>query len=80
MSGSFTRGLARTSLETFSAIDPNVRIGYVHLRVADLERAIGFYRDALGFQISCADLHPCRFANSLIAIGANGEMQPFEHG
>ena len=28
-----------------------VRIGQVHLEVADLERAIGFYRDVLGFEL-----------------------------
>lgn len=33
-------------------IHPAVRIGHVHLKVADLERAIGFYRDVLGFQIT----------------------------
>lgn len=33
------------------AIHPQVRIGHVHLRVADLERAIRFYRDALGFEL-----------------------------
>jgi catechol 2,3-dioxygenase len=27
-------------------------IGHVHLKVADLERAIGFYRDVLGFQLT----------------------------
>ena len=32
-------------------IDPGVRIGHVHLKVADLERAIGFYRDVLGFDL-----------------------------
>lgn len=32
-------------------IDPEVRIGHVHLRVADLERAITFYRDVLGFEL-----------------------------
>lgn len=32
-------------------IDPGVRIGHVHLKVADLERAIGFYRDVLGFEL-----------------------------
>jgi len=31
-----------------SPIHPGVRIGHVHLKVADLERAIGFYRDVLG--------------------------------
>ena len=32
-------------------LDPRVRIGHVHLKVADLERAIGFYRDVLGFEL-----------------------------
>ena len=32
-------------------IDPRVRIGHVHLKVADLERAISFYRDVLGFEL-----------------------------
>jgi catechol 2,3-dioxygenase len=32
-------------------IDPRVDIGHVHLKVADLERAIGFYRDVLGFEL-----------------------------
>ena len=34
-----------------SALDPQVRIGHVHLRVSDLERAIAFYRDVLGFDL-----------------------------
>jgi catechol 2,3-dioxygenase len=33
-------------------IDPAVRIGHVHLKVADLERALGFYRDVLGFEVT----------------------------
>ena len=33
-------------------IDPQVRIGHVHLKVADLERALGFYRDVLGFEVT----------------------------
>jgi catechol 2,3-dioxygenase len=28
-------------------IHPTVRVGHVHLRVADLDRALAFYRDAL---------------------------------
>ena len=32
-------------------LDPGVDIGHVHLKVADLERAIGFYRDVLGFDL-----------------------------
>ena len=30
----------------------NVRIGHVHLKVADLERALAFYRDVLGFEVT----------------------------
>jgi catechol 2,3-dioxygenase len=33
-------------------IHPDVRIGHVHLKVADLERAIRFYHDVLGFQLT----------------------------
>lgn len=35
-----------------SSIHPDVRIGHVHLKVADLERALGFYRDVLGFEVT----------------------------
>jgi catechol 2,3-dioxygenase len=33
------------------AIDPRTRIGHVHLKVSDLERAERFYVDLLGFQV-----------------------------
>ena len=33
-------------------IDPKVRIGHVHLKVADLERALGFYCGVLGFELT----------------------------
>jgi catechol 2,3-dioxygenase len=32
-------------------IDPRVDIGHVHLKVADLERALGFYVGVLGFEL-----------------------------
>lgn len=32
-------------------IPPNTRIGHVHLKVADLDRALQFYRDLLGFEL-----------------------------
>ncbi|MGI4976887.1 MAG: VOC family protein [Janthinobacterium lividum] len=35
-----------------AAIDPEVRIGHVHLRVADLDRALGFYCGVLGFALT----------------------------
>ncbi len=33
-------------------IGPGVRIGHVHLKVADLDRALRFYRDVLGFELT----------------------------
>ena len=47
-------------------IDPRTRIGHVHLKVADLERSIGFYRDVLGFQLTQ------RFGNSAAFLSAGG--------
>jgi len=35
-----------------SSIDPGASIGHVHLHVADLDRAVGFYRDVLGFRLT----------------------------
>ncbi len=35
-----------------SPIDPDVRIGHVHLKVADLDRALGFYQGVLGFELT----------------------------
>ena len=32
-------------------LDPQVRIGHVHLKVADLERALGFYQGVLGLEV-----------------------------
>src|SRR5258708_30555508 len=33
-------------------IDPKVSIGHVHLKVADLERALDFYRGVLGLELT----------------------------
>ena len=33
-------------------IHPDVRVGHVHLKVADLDRALSFYRDVLGFELT----------------------------
>ena len=34
-----------------STIDSRVDIGHVHLKVSDIDRALGFYRDVLGFDL-----------------------------
>ena len=38
--------------DTPAPIDPAVRIGHVHLKVADLERAVNFYCGVLGFELT----------------------------
>lgn len=47
-------------------IDPGTRIGHVHLKVADLERALGFYVGVLGFQLQQ------RFGTQAAFISAGG--------
>jgi catechol 2,3-dioxygenase len=37
--------------ETPRPIDAGARIGHVHLKVADLDRALGFYIGVLGFEL-----------------------------
>jgi catechol 2,3-dioxygenase len=32
-------------------IDPRVDVGHVHLKVSDIDRALAFYRDVLGFEV-----------------------------
>ena len=39
-------------MTTSKPIDPGVRIGHVHLKVADLQRALDFYCGVLGFELT----------------------------
>jgi catechol 2,3-dioxygenase len=50
------------------AADParGLAVGHVHLRVADLDRAIAFYRDAIGLDLQA------RFASGAAFLGADG--------
>jgi catechol 2,3-dioxygenase len=55
------------STETpFRPIDPGVEIGHVHLKVADLERALAFYCGVLGFALTQ------RYVSSAAFIAAGG--------
>ena len=47
-------------------INANVRIGHVHLKVANLERALGFYRDVLGFAVTQ------RYGTEAVFLSAGG--------
>jgi catechol 2,3-dioxygenase len=40
------------ALHGFRAVDAGTCIGHVHLKVADLERAIAFYSGVLGFEVT----------------------------
>jgi catechol 2,3-dioxygenase len=46
--------------------DPGTRVGHIHLKVADLDRAVAFYRDVLGFA------EQQRFGNSAAFLSAGG--------
>jgi catechol 2,3-dioxygenase len=48
------------------AIDPGAEIGHVHLKVADLERAVAFYRDVLGLEVQQ------RFGDEAAFLSAGG--------
>ena len=52
--------------DTRHAIDPATRIGHIHLKVADLQRALDFYCGVLGFEITQ------RMGNSAAFISAGG--------
>ena len=42
----------KRNAETFHPIDAGARIGHVHLKVADLKRALDFYCGVLGFELT----------------------------
>jgi catechol 2,3-dioxygenase len=44
-------GGTQTQALASQPIDPGVRIGHVHLKVADLDRALAFYCGVLGFEV-----------------------------
>ena len=48
------------------AIPAQTRIGHVHLKVADIDRSLGFYKDLLGFEITQY------YGNSAVFISAGG--------
>src|SRR4051812_7849988 len=47
-------------------IPPATRIGHVHLKVADLERAVQFYCDLLGFELMQ------RYGSNAVFVSAGG--------
>lgn len=52
-------------METYK-IPTQTRIGHVHLKVADLERSLAFYRDLLGFEVTT------RYGSQAVFLSAGG--------
>ena len=51
---------------TYGSIPAETRIGHVHLKVADLDRAVRFYRDLMGFDLLM------RFGDEAAFLSAGG--------
>ncbi len=64
--GTEQRSPAPNAINGVRPIDPGVRIGHVHLKVADLERALGFYCGVLGFELIQ------RYGNQAAFVSAGG--------
>lgn len=47
-------------------IPPTTRIGHIHLKVSDIDKALAFYKDLLGFQITQ------RYGASAVFLSAGG--------
>jgi catechol 2,3-dioxygenase len=47
-------------------IHPQVKIGHVHLTVADLDRSLAFYRDILGFEVTA------QYGSGAVFLSAGG--------
>ena len=47
-------------------IDPGVDIGHTHLKVSDIDRSLGFWRDVLGFELTQ------RFGSEAAFLSAGG--------
>ena len=54
------------ALPTFRPVASQTRIGHVHLKVSDLDRATRFYHDILGFEVTQ------RFGNQAAFLSAGG--------
>ncbi len=56
----------QSNIQTDNPIAPTTRIGHVHLKVADIDRALSFYHNVLGFDIVI------RMGNSAAFLSAGG--------
>lgn len=57
---------AASNSDAAYVVPAQTRIGHIHLQVTDINKALGFYRDILGFQVVL------RFGNQAAFISAGG--------
>jgi catechol 2,3-dioxygenase len=55
-------------MSSTNGIHPAVRVGHVHLHVSDMDRALAFYNDALGFNL-VADARTAGLPMAFLAAG-----------
>src|SRR5829696_3696389 len=60
------RDAAGTIAPMPAPIDPAVRIGHVHLKVADVDRSLAFWCDVLGFEVTQ------RYGRQAVFLSAGG--------
>ncbi len=60
------RYAGQSNIQAARPVAPTTRIGHVHLKVADIDRALGFYHDVLGFD------SVIRMGNSAAFLSAGG--------
>ena len=54
------------SQKNFRPLSPDVRIGHIHLKVSDIDRALAFYSGILGFTVTQ------RYGKSAVFLSAGG--------
>jgi catechol 2,3-dioxygenase len=57
-----------SAMSSQNGIHPAVRVGHVHLHVSDMDRAIAFYNDGLGFNL-VADARAAGLPMAFLAAG-----------
>ena len=62
------RGRTLRAMTSSNGIHPAVRVGHVHLHVSDLDRALAFYCDGLGFNLR-GDGRPIGLPMTFLAAG-----------
>jgi catechol 2,3-dioxygenase len=67
MTASLRAGTLR-AMSSQNGIHPAVRVGHVHLHVSDMDRAIAFYNDGLGFNL-VADARAAGLPMAFLAAG-----------